>query len=339
MKNSRKPRISLVIGDPCGIGPELIAKLVSSQEITDLADIVIIADSRVFQSGQKVAGISADCETGQDITIEDLENHHLVVLDKPQFEQQLITTGQVSKTSGQYQLATLATALDLCNRGITDAMCFAPLNKEAMHLAGLKHEDESGFFIDNLNFKGETGILNTLGSLWTSRATSHIAHREVGALITQKSVLDAIRLLDTTLRDCGIDQPRIAVAGLNPHAGDGGMFGDEEIKEIGPAVQKAQGEGIRASGPFSPDTIFLAGRDGKYDAVVTMYHDQGQIAMKLMGFDHGVTVHAGLPFPVTTSGHGSALDIAGKGIANVNALKEAFILACTMSVHRKTSVK
>jgi 4-hydroxythreonine-4-phosphate dehydrogenase len=254
-----------------------------------------------------------------------------MLLSKPEIESSALRMGEVSKESGRYQLACLAAALDLCRDGIVDGFCFAPLNKEAMHLAGLMHEDESGFFRDHLGHTGRFGLLNTLGNLWTSRATSHVAHRQVSELITREGVLEAIRLLDSTLRATGNSKPRIAVAGLNPHAGDGGMFGDEEIKTIRPAVKIAREEGITVEGPFPPDTIFLMGRDGKYDAIVTMYHDQGQIAMKLMGFDHGVTVHAGLPFPITTSAHGSAYDIAGKNLASVNALRAAFTLACSMT--------
>ena len=185
--------------------------------------------------------------------------------------------------------------------------------------------------IDQLEHSGPFGLLNTLGNLWTSRATSHVSHRQVSDLLTAEAIIQATQLLDTALRASGNPSPRIAVAGLNPHAGDGGMFGDEEIKIIEPAVKHAQEVGINASGPFPADTIFLNGRDGVYDAIVTMYHDQGQIAMKLMGFDHGVTVHAGLPYPVTTSAHGSAFDIAGKGIASVNALRAAFDLVCSMT--------
>jgi len=331
MSNSRKPRIALVMGDPCGIGPELTVRLLTNSDITEMADIVIVADSRVHQFGEEITGSSIPCKVVEQVVAEELQEHGLLLLDTPQYAIESHILGQVSKESGQYQLACLGVGLDLCRQGITDGMCFAPLNKEAMHLAGLTHEDETGFFCEHLDHKGAFGILNTLGNLWTSRATSHVAHRLVGDLITKDSVLNATRLLDMALRTCGNDKPRIAVAGLNPHAGDGGMFGDEETKVIGPAVQQAKDEGLNVDGPFPPDTIFLMGRDGKYDAIVTMYHDQGQIAMKLMGFDHGVTVHAGLPYPVTTSAHGSAFNIAGQGIASVNALKAAFSLACSMT--------
>ncbi len=322
------------MGDPYGIGPELAVKLVNDKDAVQRADIVIVAGSTVFDSGGKIAGLPTTCRRVETTSVQELSADNLQLLTNPSFEVEDGFRRQASKAAGRYQLDCLARALDLCREGVTDGMCFAPLNKEAMHLAGLTHEDESGFFKDHLNHQGELGILNTLGNLWTSRATSHVSHRQVSDLITQESVLKAIRLIDAALRDSGRDNPRIAVAGLNPHAGDGGVFGDEEIKEIGPAVKQAQADGINVAGPFPPDTIFLMGRDGKYDAIVTMYHDQGQIAMKLMGFERGVTVHAGLPYPVTTSAHGSAFDIAGKGIANVSALKNAFTIACSMAEKR-----
>lgn len=318
------------MGDPCGIGPELTLKLLAEPEVLATADIVVVAGRSVYSSGEKVTAKSVSCTVLEGLTAESLAMHSPVLLSKPEMEGSETAAGVVSRESGKYQLACLASALDLCRDGLVDGVCFAPLNKEAMHLAGLEHEDESGFFRDHLGHTGRFGLLNTLGSLWTSRATSHVAHRLVSELITADGVLEAIRLLDSTLRAAGNSEPRIAVAGLNPHAGDGGMFGNEETEKIRPAVKLAQEEGINAEGPFPPDTIFLMGRDGKYDAIVTMYHDQGQIAMKLMGFDHGVTVHAGLPFPVTTSAHGSAYDIAGKNVASVNALKAAFKLACSM---------
>lgn len=319
------------MGDPCGIGPELTLKLLTEPDVTQLADIVVVGGLNVYSSGEKIIGQSVSCPLVEEVTAEKLSAGGLLLLTDPVFNDPGFILGEVSKESGRYQLDCLTMALNLCRDGVVDGVCFAPLNKEAMHLAGLDHEDESGFFCDHLEHTGRFGLLNTLGKLWTSRATSHVAHRQVSELITRESVLEAIRLLDSTLRSTGISSPRIAVAGLNPHAGDGGMFGDEETEKIRPAVKLAREEGISANGPFPPDTIFLMGRDGKYDAIVTMYHDQGQIAMKLMGFDHGVTVHAGLPFPVTTSAHGSAYDIAGKNLASVNALRAAFTLACSMT--------
>lgn len=331
MKTTNKPKIALILGDPNGIGPELAAKLIGEKQTSAQANLVIIADKKVLEEGMRIGGVKFDYRVAETITDSLFSDDSPILLTNPVFEGDNSERGQVSEVSGKYQLDCLTQGIELCTRGLVDSMCFAPLNKEAMHQAGLTHEDESGLFLDLLDHKGDFGLLNTLGSLWTSRATSHVSHRQVSELLSEESVIIATRVLNKALRASGKSNPRIAVAGLNPHAGDGGMFGSEEIDIIEPAVRQAQQQGINVEGPFPPDTIFLMGRDGKYDAIVTMYHDQGQIAMKLMGFDHGVTVHAGLPYPVTTSAHGSAYDIAGQGIANVRALKEAFLLACSMS--------
>lgn len=325
-------RIALILGDPCGIGPELAVKLLADPATTQKADVIVVADQEVFRSAEQIVGTTIAYQLVKSVSDISADSTGVVLLDSPRFNSSDSELGQVSRHSGQYQLECLGQGLQLCKSGLVDGMCFAPLNKEAMHLAGLTHEDESGFFIEKLNHHGEFGLLNTLGNLWTSRATSHVSHRQVSELITRESIVTATRLLDQALRASGNQNPKIAVAGLNPHAGDGGMFGTEEIDTIGPAVAQAQEEGINVAGPFPPDTIFLMGRDGTYDAIVTMYHDQGQIAMKLMGFDHGVTLHAGLEFPITTSAHGSAFNIAGQGIASVNALSAAFALVCSMAV-------
>ncbi len=313
-----KPRIGIVPGDPSGIGPELVAKLVAAQDVTDRADVIVVGDRRIFEAGRKVAGLgdSAGAETS--------------VTDAPRLDPASIKTGHVSLAGGRWQLDCLEDALNLVIDGKLDAVCFAPLNKEAMHLAGLKHEDEQGFIADVIGHEGAMGLINTVGHMWTSRVTSHVSHKSVSELITTQGVLDAIRLADITMREAGYNAPRLAVAGLNPHAGDGGTFGTEEIDTIAPAVKQAKAEGITADGPFPADTIFLRARNGDFDAVVTMYHDQGQIAMKLLDFDSGVTVHAGFRFPVATSAHGSAFDIAGKGVAKVDALRHAFFLLCEM---------
>ena len=319
------PRIGIVPGDPSGIGPELTAKLVAAQDVTDRADVVVIGDERIYEAGRQIAGLANGSAASARVT------------GAPQLDPASIEMGHVSQESGRWQLDCLETALNLVKDGKLDAVCFAPLNKEAMHLAGLKHEDEQGFIADVIGHEGPMGLINTVGHMWTSRVTSHVSHKNVSELITTDGVVEAIRLADITMRDAGFKAPRLAVAGLNPHAGDGGNFGHEEIDTIAPAVKQAKAEGIAADGPFPADTIFLRARNGDFDAVVTMYHDQGQIAMKLLDFDSGVTVHAGFAFPVATSAHGSAFDIAGKGVAKPDALRHAFFLLCDMVERRQNT--
>ena len=170
-----------------------------------------------------------------------------------------------------------------------------------------------------------------LDELITTRVTSHIALKDVVANINQDAVIDAIQLANETLKATGMERPRIGVAALNPHAGDAGNFGSEEIDILAPAVLRASELQIDVNGPWPSDTVFLRARDGLLDAVVTMYHDQGQIAMKLMGFERGVTIAAGLPIAVATPAHGTAFDIAGQGIANLGAMRKAFDVLCRMA--------
>jgi 4-hydroxythreonine-4-phosphate dehydrogenase len=203
-----------------------------------------------------------------------------------------------------------------------------------MKLAGLPHEDELHLFADLLGHTGPLSEINVCGLLWTARVTSHVPLRDVAALITVDKVLQVARLLHRPVAQTGIASPRIAIAGLNPHAGEGGMFGREEIDIIAPAVEQLRAEGLDAVGPFPADTLFVAARRGDFHGVVTMYHDQGQIAMKLMGFERGVTVSGGIPAIITTPAHGTAFDIAGKGIADVGAMREAFRIACQMAGSR-----
>jgi 4-hydroxythreonine-4-phosphate dehydrogenase len=166
--------------------------------------------------------------------------------------------------------------------------------------------------------------------LWTSRVSSHVPLREAPALIDKPRIIAAAQLIYRSLQASGVQAPRVAVCALNPHGGDGGTCGREEIDIIAPAVRELNAAGFPAHGPFPADTIFLKARAGEFDAIVTMYHDQGQIALKLLGFSKGVTVHGGLPVPITTPAHGTAYDIAGQGRADVNATANAFVIACRM---------
>ena len=242
---------------------------------------------------------------------------------------------QASRIAGEYTIAALRMGIAaLRSRGI-DALVYAPLNKQAMKLAGLSHSDELHFFAELLEHRGPVSEINVCGSLLTSRVTSHVPLREVADLLTMEKIHEVARLLHRTVASSGLAAPRIAVAGLNPHAGEGGLLGTEEIDIIAPAVAQLRAAGLDVIGPLPADTLFVAARRGDFHGVVTMYHDQGQIAMKLMGFERGVTVAGGLPAVVTTPAHGTAFDIAGKGIANPGAMREAFRIACEMAAARE----
>jgi 4-hydroxythreonine-4-phosphate dehydrogenase len=314
---ARKPRIAFFAGDPNGVGPELVAKLLAKPEATERAAVRLIGDRTVLAGAERLAGTVIR----PDVAFEAL----------PGCGAEARTPGKANPAAGAWMLAGLARCAALARAGEADAIVFAPLNKQALKLGGLKHPDEQHLLAELLGASGYTVELNVIDRLWTSRVTSHIPLKDVARTISAERVADAIRVIDLGLKQGGTARPRIAVAGLNPHAGEGGTLGHEEIDAIGPGIERVKSEGIDARGPFPADTIFVAARRGDFDAVVTMYHDQGQIAMKLMGFDRGVTVLGGLPVPVTTCAHGTAYDIVGRNVANMVPIANAFELAVEMA--------
>ncbi|MDX1540333.1 MAG: 4-hydroxythreonine-4-phosphate dehydrogenase PdxA [Geminicoccaceae bacterium] len=321
-------RIGLLLGDATGIGPEIAAKLIAEGGWPDEVQVVVIGDAAVLKRGASAAGVQFDLPVVERL---DGTAGPAVLLEGPAVDLEQAPVGQVSREAGRAAMATFELAAALIKDGTLDALTYAPLNKQALHDAGMTFEDDLRFFVHLLKFEGNVGEINATDQLATTRVTSHVPLKEVAGLITEDSVLQAIRLAHETLRAAGNPHPRIGVAGLNPHAGDGGIFGREEIEVIGPAVERSKREQIAAAGPYPSDTVFIRARDGAFDGVVTMYHDQGQIAMKLMGFERGVTILGGLPVPVTTAAHGTAHDIAGKGIARPDALRQALQTAYTMA--------
>ena len=330
-----KARIAMVLGDPAGIGPELIAKLLSEPAARKQADVLLFADPEETEEGMRIAGVRfpyRKIDSANDFR-PDGDDVQLVPClggaSRP------FARAEATANGGRYSLDTLDQAIATTTGKSTDAVVFGPLNKTSLHMAGMKHSDELHWFAERLGYDGPICEFNVMDKLWTSRVTSHVALKEVPGLITQQGVIDAIELIDRALRASGVEKPRIAVCGLNPHLGDDGSFGREEIDVIGPAVEQARKLGFPAEGPFSADTIFIKARDGLFDAVVTMYHDQGQIAIKLMGFQRGVTVQGGLPIPISTPAHGTAFDIFGTGRAHPGAMRQAFDMACRMAVNRR----
>jgi 4-hydroxythreonine-4-phosphate dehydrogenase len=326
------PRVGLLLGDPCGVGPELVAKLLGGEDLDREVETAVIGEPRVLARGQEIAGVTLDVLIVDRLDASDGPGP--VLLPGPAIDLAEAPVGEASAAAGRYVLDCFRHALGFAQAGELAAICFAPCNKQAMHMGGLAFEDELRFFVDVLGHKGYVGEINATGELATTRVTSHVPLRAVADLITEDRVLAAIRLAHETLRAGGNPRPRIGVAGLNPHAGDGGIFGREEIEVIAPAVERARAQQIAADGPFPSDTVFLRARDRAFDAVVTMYHDQGQIAMKLLGFERGITIAAGLRVPITTPAHGTAFDIAGRNIARVDALREAYHTACRMARQR-----
>lgn len=327
---SKKPVIGLVQGDPAGIGSELMVKLLSQQEVRDKANIVIIGAPCVIERGEGIVGEQITRRHISSLRNTDASNEILHLdLDIEGIDQ--VPLCEISAPGGQSSLVGLKTAFELSSEGLIDGICFMPLNKSSMHLGGNPFMDEIGFARDYFGIDTAASEFNIAHGMWNGRVTSHVAMKDVPAMLSEERICQSIELADSTLRLAGYDRPRIVVAAYNPHAGEGGLMGREEIDIINPAVVRMQKRQFNVSGPFPADTLWLKVRDGEYDVVVTMYHDQGQIAIKLLGFDQGVSLLAGLPVPVTTPAHGTAFDIAGKNLANLDPARNAFMMCCDMA--------
>ncbi|MFW5834579.1 MAG: 4-hydroxythreonine-4-phosphate dehydrogenase PdxA, partial [Pseudomonadota bacterium] len=310
---------------------ELMAGLLARGALPEDTKVTIIGDRRVLAAGERILGLQLDLPVVRDVEAALASNAPVVVLDMDNLDPATITRGEVSAAGGCSVLENLKTALHLARDGKVDAITFTPFNKQALKLGGNPFNDELEYMVHELGVDAAVGEFNVLESLWNARVTSHVPLREVAGLLSVERIVERLALTDRTMRASGIAHPRIAVAALNPHAGEGGAFGDEDDRIIAPAVLAAKAEGLDVEGPFPSDTVFLKARDGVYDAVLTMYHDQGQIAIKLLGFESGVTALGGLPVPITTPAHGTAYDIAGTGKANPEPTRRAFAMACTLA--------
>jgi 4-hydroxythreonine-4-phosphate dehydrogenase len=331
------PRLALLLGDMTGIGPELVARVMSDRRLADVARIVVLCDVRVLELGARDAGVPLAVNRVTDVNSIDWDAPGTPVMDLGNIDPQTLPRAVMSPASGKLTGETLAEAIRLALAGMFDGITFAPLNKAALHAGGWKFPDEHKMFAHLLGHKGYFSEMNVLDGQWMSRVTSHVSLRTALDMITHESIIEAIELVDRTMRLAGIEQPRIAVAALNPHAGENGLFGREEIDLIGPAVRAAAETGIDCKGPFPSDTVYIKAFAGEYDSVVAMYHDQGQIATKLRGFNRGVTVTAGLDTIFTTPAHGTAFDIVGKGVASTGALESAVRLAAQLAGKKEAS--
>jgi 4-hydroxythreonine-4-phosphate dehydrogenase len=334
----QKKTNAVIQGDPAGIGPELLIKLLKEKETTDRANILVLGDPIVFSRGENIVGYQIEnIRHITDITQMDFSHCNINHLDINFEGIDGVPTATVSSVGGASSIGGLHRSLELSQDGHIEGIVFMPFNKESMHLGGNDFNDELGYASQFFKLKTRASEFNIANGMWNGRVTSHVAMKDVPNLLNEDLICEEIALTNQTLELAGYDCPRIVVAAYNPHAGDGGLMGREEIDVIGPAIEKMKEKQISVIGPLPADTLWLKVRDGEYDAVVTMYHDQGQIAIKLLGFDRGVTVLAGLPIPITTPAHGTAFDIAGQNKANIVPSQNAFTMAVNMAEHRKST--
>jgi len=334
--NEEKPIIAITMGDPSGIGPEVIAKALDEGRIYEICRPIVIGDAKIMAGAAKLAPKNLQVNSVEVIAQGGFRLGAIDVLDLKNIDIDSLQRGKVDRDSGRAAVEYVQRAIDLAIKGEVDGIATAPLNKEAMNLAGFSYPGHTEILAETTRSKNYAMML-LAGPLRVVHVTTHTSLRQACDRVKKERVATTIRLTDRAMKDLGIAKPRIAVAGLNPHAGEGGLFGTEEVDEIAPAVQECRSEGILAEGPFPPDTVFLRGKRGEFDAVVAMYHDQGHIPVKMLGFEEGVNVTIGLPIIRTSVDHGTAFDIAWKGVADPRSMVEAIRIAAEMAKARSAA--
>ena len=321
------------MGDPAGIGAEIC--LQAANDLIDDTDVLIVGDAGAMRKAAAVVG-------GEVNAVDDPANARhepgiLDVLDLDNVDLETHEWGELREAFGEASLAYVDTAIDLAVEGTVDGIVTAPINKRATRMAGSEHAGHTGLLAARTDTEDYSMMLIE-DDLRVTHVSTHVPLREACDLVTEENVHTTIQLTEDGLRDLGVEDPHIAVAGLNPHASDGGLLGGEDNVEIAPAVEFSREDGLNVSGPESPDTVYVDAARGAYDCVVSMYHDQGHIPIKLLGFDDGevsgVNMTVGLPIIRTSVDHGTAFDIAGEGIASARSLVDAVDVAVTAARNR-----
>lgn len=324
------PLIAITLGDPSGIGPEVVLKALTHAEVFQTCRPLVIGDERILQrAGAELDQFRARFETVGTPAAAAYRPGSIALIDLRNADPAACPTGEVCAASGRAAVEYVCSACDLAMAGQVDALVTAPLNKEAMNLAGFAYAGHTELLAERTGAKKVTMLL-TGGQLRVVHVSTHVSLEEAVRRVTRARVSEVIDLANSACLALGIPRPRIGVAGLNPHASEEGLFGNQEALEIQPAVQAARARGLEVSGPLPPDTIFLRAARGQFDIVVAMYHDQGHIPMKLLAFDSGVNVSLGLPIIRTSVDHGTAFDIAGSGRASEASLLAAIEVAVQM---------
>jgi len=329
-----RPLIAITLGDPSGIGSEIILKALAGVKLFSRCRPIVLGDKRILKRAMQWHNIPSLILEVVDTPKESTYRAgKLTLLDFHNADPRLCPVGHISAQSGRAAVAYVQGACDLAMTGDVDAMVTAPLNKDAMNKAGFNYAGHTELLTERTGAR-KVSMLLTSPSLRVVHVSTHVPLAEAVQRVTQQRVRDVIDLAYSACCALGIPSPRIAVAGLNPHAGEGGLFGDQERTEIIPAIQQARAKGYCVSDPQPPDTVFLRASKGVYDIVVAMYHDQGHIPMKLLAFDEGVNVSMGLPIIRTSVDHGTAFDIVGTGQARETSLLAAIDVALQMVASR-----
>ncbi|XKM14408.1 4-hydroxythreonine-4-phosphate dehydrogenase PdxA [Orbaceae bacterium ac157xtp] len=318
--------VAVTMGDPAGIGPEIIVKALQSEQLNGIKAIVI-GDAKLLQKQLKMGLFNnVTIHAIENVTQADFSPNVVNVIDVPVENLDTLEAGKVQAQAGDLAYRCVKKATELALNGEVGSIATAPLNKEALHKAGYMYPGHTELLAKLTNSKDVAMVLYS-DTLKVIHVTTHVSLRKFLDNLTSERIETVISIAHQFMKKVGYKNPHIAVAGVNPHAGENGLFGDEETKIVMPAIKNCQAKGINVTGPCPPDTVFLQAHEGKFDIVVAMYHDQGHIPLKLLGFHDGVNIAAGLPFIRTSADHGTAFDIAWKGIAKANSMIESIKLA------------
>lgn len=334
MNKEYKPLLALTMGDAAGSGPEIITKALAIPEISTICRPVVIGDAATMQAALKITGAPGNIRSIKKLPEAMFQEGTIEVIDLHNIQLERLVRGRVDTMAGKaaYQYIKLATNIALS--GECDAIVTSAINKEALNNAGY-HYDGHTELLAELCGVPFVAMMLVSGNLRVSHVTTHISLRRAIKLIRPERILTVLKLTQEALPLMGVNKPHIAIAGLNPHAGEGGLFGDEEAQYITPAVESARKQGINVTGPLPPDSVFFRAAEGQFDAALAMYHDQGHIAVKMLGITEGVNITLGLPIIRTSVDHGTVFGKAGKGTADATSLVQSIKLAVVMSLKRK----
>lgn len=321
-----RPVIVIPMGDPAGIGPEITVKALADEKIIETARCVVTGDKGILAEAVRICGTDQKLHEIEDPSEGLYTSGVIDVIDLRNIDPEKFAYGKVSAMCGRAAYEYIEKAVGLAMKGKADAVATTTINKESLRAAGVEGIGHTEIF-GRLTGTSDPLTMFELEDLRVLFLSRHVSLRQACDLVTKDRIISYVRRGSEALRQLGIDHPRIAVAGLNPHCGEHGLFGDEEVKEIMPAVKQLQAEGYNAEGPISADAVFWQARQGKYDCVLSMYHDQGHIATKSVDFNRTISITCGMPVLRTSVDHGTAFDIAGTGKADDISMKEAILKA------------
>lgn len=338
------PVIAVTMGDPAGIGPEIAARTFADKTLRDICKPLLIGNSLAMEEAIRISSLKLRLNRITEVSQAGFDDGVIDIFEIDGYDTNQIHLGKVSARAGDIAFRAVKLAIELALKGMVDATVTGPIHKESLNMAGHHFSGHTEIYA-HLTNTVKFAMMLVDDDFRVIHVTTHKSLRQACDLVKKEKVLDVIMMMNAELREMGIESPLIGVAGLNPHAGDGGLFGNEEIEEIIPAIEEAVKSGIRAKGPVPADSLFAMARGGKFDGCVAMYHDQGHIPFKLLGFDwdreketmkhvRGVNITVGLPIIRTSVDHGTAFEIAGKGVASPDALIQAIKYAVKIAENR-----